>query len=73
MSSVKGWCPNLYAPMDTGDGVLLRVKPFGGRLSAAQARALAAIAPGAIELTNRANLQLRGASAEGAFRRGSSV
>ncbi|WBV43431.1 precorrin-3B synthase [Pseudoroseomonas cervicalis] len=66
MSSVKGWCPNLYAPMDTGDGVLLRVKPFGGRLSVAQARALAAIAPGAIELTNRANLQLRGASAESA-------
>lgn len=66
MASVKGWCPNLYAPMDTGDGVLLRVKPFGGRLSVAQARALAAIAPGAIELTNRANLQLRGASAEGA-------
>ncbi|MDQ1080702.1 precorrin-3B synthase [Pseudoroseomonas cervicalis] len=66
MSSVKGWCPTLHAPMDTGDGVLLRVKPFGGRLSVAQARALAAIAPGAIELTNRANLQLRGASAEGA-------
>ncbi|EFH11971.1 precorrin-3B synthase [Teichococcus cervicalis] len=66
MASVKGWCPNLYAPMDTGDGVLLRVKPFGGRLSVAQARALAAIAPGAIELTNRANLQLRGASAESA-------
>lgn len=66
MTSIKGWCPNLYAPMDTGDGVLLRVKPFGGRLSTAQARALAAIAPGAIELTNRANLQLRGASAEGA-------
>ncbi|MCQ4161748.1 precorrin-3B synthase [Roseomonas sp. GC11] len=66
MSMVRGWCPNLFAPMDTGDGVLLRVKPFAGRLTAAEARALAEIAPGAIELTNRANLQLRGATAASA-------
>ncbi|MFC4165950.1 precorrin-3B synthase [Teichococcus aestuarii] len=58
--SVKGWCPHLFAPMETGDGLLLRVKPFRSRLSAAQARRLAALAPGAVELTNRGNLQLRG-------------
>ncbi|PHK94278.1 precorrin-3B synthase [Pseudoroseomonas rhizosphaerae] len=58
--SVRGWCPHLFAPMETGDGLLLRVKPFGNRITAAQARLLAEIAPGPVELTNRGNLQLRG-------------
>ncbi|WP_419900036.1 hypothetical protein [Roseomonas sp. USHLN139] len=64
MSAVKGWCPSLFAPMLSGDGHLLRVRPFSARLSAAQARGIAALAPGAIELTNRGNLQLRGLAAD---------
>ena len=42
MSRRRGWCPSLYDPMATGDGLLVRVKPPGARLSAAAARALAA-------------------------------
>ncbi|WP_237165151.1 precorrin-3B synthase [Pandoraea vervacti] len=50
--------------MDSRDGGLCRVKLPGGKLSATQAVAIAdaaeAFASGTIELTNRANLQLRG-------------
>jgi precorrin-3B synthase len=50
--------------MDTGDGLLVRVKPPQARLSPDQARALAAAARrhgnGIIELTQRGNLQVRG-------------
>lgn len=50
--------------MQSGDGLLVRIKPFGGRLSIDQAAAVAALAArhgnGLIELTSRANLQLRG-------------
>ena len=37
----RGWCPGARRPMETGDGLLVRVHPPGGALSAAQARALA--------------------------------
>jgi precorrin-3B synthase len=60
MSAVKGWCPSLFAPMLSGDGHLLRIRPFSARISAAQARRIAGLAPAAIELTNRGNIQLRG-------------
>jgi precorrin-3B synthase len=60
----RGWCPSVHAPMPSGDGLLLRVKPFGGRLSADMLRTLAVVAAGcgngAIELTGRGNIQLRG-------------
>ena len=60
----RGWCPSVFAPMPTGDGLLARVKPPGARLTQAQARALAAAARrdgnGAIELTARGNVQVRG-------------
>ena len=66
----RGWCPTVFAPMPSGDGLLVRVKPPLGRLSPAQARALAAAAArhgnGVIDLTGRANLQVRGLSAESA-------
>lgn len=56
--------------MATGDGLLVRVKPPGACLSAAQARVLAAAAArfgtGVIELTQRGNLQVRGLSPDGA-------
>jgi precorrin-3B synthase len=63
---VRGWCPSLFEPMASGDGLLARVKPPVGTLSAAAARAIAAAARsfgnGQIELTNRGALQVRGLS-----------
>jgi len=64
MSLVRGACPTLFEPMPSGDGLLLRVKPSGSRLTAEAAHGLAAASArhgnGAIELTNRGNLQFRG-------------
>lgn len=61
------WCPSVFEPMPTGDGLLARVKPPGGALSAEAARVLAEAAArwgnGVIELTSRASLQCRGLSA----------
>ncbi len=63
-ANVRGWCPDLFAPMRSGDGWLLRLKPRLGRLTASAARAIAGQAArggnGIIELTGRGNLQLRG-------------
>ena len=63
-ASPRGWCPSLFEPMQSGDGLLLRIKPRAARLDAAAARGLADAARrhgnGAIELTNRGNLQFRG-------------
>lgn len=60
----RGWCPSLHEPMRTGDGLLSRVKPPGGRLTCAAARGVAQAAMlhgnGVIELTSRGNLQVRG-------------
>jgi precorrin-3B synthase len=62
----RGWCPTLFEPMASGDGLLARVKPPLGRLNAAGARALANAARrwgnGQFELTNRGALQARGFS-----------
>lgn len=61
---IRGWCPSLHEPMASGDGLLVRVKPPLGRLSAEAARGLAKAAAahgnGAIELTGRGALQFRG-------------
>jgi precorrin-3B synthase len=65
--AIKGWCPSAYRPMQSGDGLVVRVRPRGGRLSAAQASGIADLAArhgnGLIDLTGRANLQIRGVSA----------
>ncbi|KQP42392.1 hypothetical protein ASF49_00590 [Methylobacterium sp. Leaf104] len=62
--SRRGWCPSLARPMPTGDGLLARVHPPLGRLTAAQARAVADAARrfgnGHVDVTARANLQIRG-------------
>lgn len=64
MAIVRGWCPNAWRPMMAGDGLLLRVKPPLGRLTRDQLISLATAARthgnGQIDLTRRANLQLRG-------------
>jgi precorrin-3B synthase len=61
---VKGWCPDAWRPMLAGDGLLMRVKPRLGRLTRDQALGLADAAArhgnGQIDMTRRANLQLRG-------------
>jgi precorrin-3B synthase len=67
-AKIKGWCPSLYEPMAAGDGLLVRVKPRVVGISAAQLHALAdaaeAYGSGRIEITNRANFQLRGFTAQ---------
>jgi precorrin-3B synthase len=65
---IKGWCPSALRPMRSGDGLVVRIRPRGGRLSAEQAEGIAALAEkcgnGLIDLTGRANLQIRGVRAE---------
>ncbi len=66
---VKGWCPDAWRPMAAGDGLLVRIRPPLGRLTRAQTLALcdAAIAwgNGEIDVTSRANLQIRGVTEAG--------
>ena len=61
---VRGWCPGVLAPMPSGDGLLVRIKPWCGAFTAKQAAGVAGIAAslgnGHIDLTRRANLQIRG-------------
>ena len=65
----KGWCPGALRPMPTGDGLLLRVKPSGGRMTLGAAAMLADLAErrgnGILEISQRANLQLRGMAESG--------
>lgn len=61
---IKGWCPGALRPMQSGDGLVTRIRPPLGRLTPAQAEAIARAATthgnGIIDLSARANLQLRG-------------
>ena len=65
---VQGWCPGALRPMLSGDGLVVRVRPHGGSLTPAQAAGLAGLARqygnGLLDLTSRANLQLRGVHPE---------
>jgi precorrin-3B synthase len=67
--AIKGWCPSALRPMLSGDGLVVRIRPRGGRLSAAQVLGIADLAArfgnGLIDLTGRANLQIRGVAIEG--------
>lgn len=60
----RGACPALAAPMQTGDGLLVRLRPAGGALTISQFRQLASAAArhgnGILEITARGNLQIRG-------------
>lgn len=61
---IQGWCPGALRPMQSGDGLVVRVRPRAGRLTQDQARGIASLAGlhgnGLIDLSNRANVQLRG-------------
>lgn len=63
---IRGWCPGALRPMQSGDGYVVRVRPHGGRLTPDQAGGLAGLAKahgnGLIDLSSRANLQIRGVS-----------
>ncbi|RYE30372.1 MAG: precorrin-3B synthase [Hyphomicrobiales bacterium] len=64
----RGWCPSTLRPMETGDGWLVRLHPPDAKLTPAQLRRIAALAAehgnGLVEISARANLQLRGVTAE---------
>lgn len=61
---IQGWCPGALRPMASGDGLVVRIRPRAGRLLPDQARGIAALSRqhgnGLIDLSNRANVQLRG-------------
>jgi precorrin-3B synthase len=63
---IRGWCPSLFEPMASGDGLLVRVKPRAGGMDAPTLRGVAEAAArfgnGMVNLTGRANLQMRGLS-----------
>ncbi|MGF6173575.1 precorrin-3B synthase [Ensifer sp. 4252] len=63
----RGACPSLAAPMPTGDGLLVRLRPLDGSLTVSQFSAVAEAARhfgnGVLEITARGNLQVRGLTA----------
>jgi len=65
---VKGWCPDAWRPMMAGDGLLVRIRPPLGRVTREQTLGLCDAATahgnGLIDLTSRANLQIRGVREE---------
>lgn len=67
--TVKGWCPGAYRPMMSGDGLIVRVRPRLGRLSREQVLGMCdashRFGNGIIDLTSRANLQMRGVTEAG--------
>lgn len=62
----RGACPSIAVPMQTGDGLLVRLRPAAAALTLQDILALADLARahgnGLIEITARGNLQLRGLS-----------
>lgn len=66
---VYGWCPGALRPMVSGDGLVVRVRPPLGRLSADQVTGLADLSMrfgnGLLDVSARANLQMRGVSEQG--------
>lgn len=60
----RGACPSLSAPMQTGDGLLARLHPADGALTARQLAGVAdaggKFGNGILEITARGNLQIRG-------------
>lgn len=67
-SQIKGWCPSLEKPMESGDGLLVRIPMKFGRLHCEVVSKLAELSVkygnGHLDLSNRGNLQLRGVRQE---------
>lgn len=65
---VKGWCPGALRPMESGDGLVVRVRPRAGAFSlpewALLAGAAAECGNSYLDLTRRANVQIRGVTSE---------
>ena len=67
----RGLCPTLAAPMQTGDGLLVRLNPVASGLSPNILIALCEAAlrhgNGIVEVTARGNLQIRGLAVQSAL------
>lgn len=61
---IQGWCPGALRPMMSGDGLVVRIRARVGRLTPEDVRGIALLARrfgnGLIDLSARANVQLRG-------------
>ncbi|PKR88547.1 precorrin-3B synthase [Pleomorphomonas diazotrophica] len=61
---IRGWCPGARRPMQSGDGLILRLRITGGRFALGLAHTVAEIARrygnGELDLGRRGGLQLRG-------------
>lgn len=70
MAMRRGACPALSAPMQTGDGLLVRLSPAEGGMAPATLASLCGLAArhgnGIVEVTARGSLQLRGLTAASA-------
>jgi precorrin-3B synthase len=67
----RGVCPGLSTPMQTGDGLLVRLRPLGTISLAAFAQLCAAARThgnGIVEITSRGSIQVRGLNAASAPR-----
>lgn len=67
-TKIKGWCPSLEKPMESGDGLLVRIPLKFGQIRADIARKIAVFSSkygnGHLDLSMRGNLQLRGVKPE---------
>lgn len=63
---IYGWCPGALRPMMSGDGLVVRIRAPLGRLSCDQAQVVAELSHrygnGILDVSARANLQMRGVS-----------
>ena len=61
---IQGWCPGALRPMQSGDGLVVRVRAPLSRLAQDKAAQIADLAQiygnGLIDISNRSNLQIRG-------------
>jgi precorrin-3B synthase len=64
LPATRGWCPGALRPMETGDGLIVRLRLTGGIVGVSLARRIARWSSewgnGQIDLSSRSNLQLRG-------------
>jgi precorrin-3B synthase len=68
VSAAKGWCPGALRPMESGDGLLVRLRLSGGELPPALGARIAEWARtygnALLDLSARGNLQIRGVKPE---------